>query len=300
MDVRDIARRLKSGIGVRPLDPWERAIAHSVFRDSLPYDRVFLTDWNRMGDAVTLASSRRGEPTAYLINWPAGYLTTRAPADQPATLIHELVHAWQGENGVAPNAFVFQSSLAQLISGVKDFATSGDWKGWNVHRGATYRFSIENVGRPWRSFNVEQQAAIVQSWFMDESDRIASVGTGRTRTTNYGSGVYGGGHSEHDLRFPYIRDVIRARNRRAEYRALPLGRGGDAEVKAMQDKLVSLGYLEARHADGTVGRSRSATLDALASFQKRNGLEPDRNFGGPNSLTRRKLAQSGVSLVRFR
>lgn len=300
MDVREIAKRLKSGVGVRPLDPGERALAHSVFRDSLPYDRIFLTDWSRMGDAVTLSSSRQGQPTAYIINWPAGYLTTRAPGDQPATLIHELVHAWQGENGVAPNAFVFQSAMAQLISGVVDFATSDNWKGWNVHRGATYRFSIEDVGRPWRSFNVEQQAAIVQSWFMDESDRFVRIGAGRTRTTNYGPGVYGGGRSEHDPRFPYVRDVIRRRNRRADYSPLPLGRGGDAQVKAMQDKLVSLGYLEARHADGMVGRSKSATLDALALFQARNGLKPDRDFGGPNSLTRCRLAQPTLSPVRFR
>lgn len=103
---------------------------------------------------------------------------------------------------------------------------------------------------------------------------------------------------EHDLRFPYIRDVIRARNRRVGDVPLNPVKGSEPEVRAMQGKLVALGYLQARHADGTVGRLRSATLDALAEFQKRNVLKADRDFGGPNSLTPRRLNQPVGTLVR--
>ncbi|HEX8554724.1 MAG TPA: peptidoglycan-binding protein, partial [Sphingomonas sp.] len=56
------------------------------------------------------------------------------------------------------------------------------------------------------------------------------------------------------------------------------------------------GYLDARHADGLIGRGRSATLDAVARFQERNGLTVDRVLGGPNSKTRRKLALPAAML----
>lgn len=53
---------------------------------------------------------------------------------------------------------------------------------------------------------------------------------------------------------------------------------------------MELGYLEATHADGLVGRSHSATLDAVLGFQQRNGLKPDRDLGSAKSETGRKLA----------
>jgi len=92
--------------------------------------------------------------------------------------------------------------------------------------------------------------------------------------------------------------VIRARARGAPYRPLTPIVGSDPQVRAIQDKLVVLGYLDARHADGVIGRTRSATLDAVAAFQGRNGLTVDRDLGGPNSETRRKLALPIGQLVR--
>lgn len=169
-----------------------------------------------------------------------------------------------------------------------------------THRGTAFHFSPGHIGKPWRSFTVEQQGAIVQSWFMAERDRFARVAPGRRLVTHYGLGVFEGDRSEYDLRFPYIRDVIRARNRRADYVPLTPVKGSDAQVRAMPDKLVALGYLQARHADGTVCQSRSATLDALDEFQKRNGLKADRDFGGQNSLTRSRLDQPFDTLVRWR
>ena len=71
-------------------------------------------------------------------------------------------------------------------------------------------------------------------------------------------------------------------------------------IKSLQEKLVALGYLEARHADGLIGRSRSATLDAVAEFQRRNGLRVDRDLGGPHSETRQKLSLPPGALVRAR
>ncbi len=66
----------------------------------------------------------------------------------------------------------------------------------------------------------------------------------------------------------------------------------------MQDKLVALGYLDAKYADGAVGRRDSATLDAVAVFQKRHGLRVDRDLGGSNSQTRKFLTWPAYQLRR--
>lgn len=167
-----------------------------------------------------------------------------------------------------------------------------------TQRSTAYPFAASAIGNDWSSFNVEQQASLVESWYMPERERVTRIGGNRIRVHDFGPGVYGSGRSEHDARFPYIRDVIGARHRRASYRAPALPNGGDRQIKAIQDRLVALGYLEARHADGLIGRGRSATLDAVEAFQRRNGLDSDRDLGGPHSPTRRKLALPISQLVR--
>ena len=207
-----------------------------------------------------------------------------------STFIHELTHVWQGENGIYPTFYMGQSIIAQLTEGLRDVWNKREWRGWNEHRGMAYVFTHSDIGKDWKSFNVEQQAMLVQSWFIAERDR-------RREGWNFGEGVFGGSASQWDARFSYIRDVIRARDRNAAYRPVGLPKGGDAVVKALQDRLVELGYLDARQADGTLGRSHSATLDAVRAFQLRNGLTGDRDLGGPNSATRQKLALAADQLV---
>lgn len=283
----------------RRLTGAELALARSVFADSIPYDRVAITNLN-LGGAVTLVDmGLDGKGPIYTINWSDGYQTTQRPADRPATLIHELTHVWQGHNGLLPPLYMGQSMWAQLRAGIRDIWRKREWRGWGEHRSTGYLFSKDDIGQPWSSFNAEQQASIVQSWFMPERVRILHVGANRIRTSDFGPGVFGADRSEQDARFPYIRDVIRARNRHAAYRPINPGQGSDPTIRALQEKLVALGYLEARQADGVVGRTHSATLDAVAAFQKRNGLTVDRDLGGPHSLTRRKLAQPVASLVRW-
>lgn len=180
-----------------------------------------------------------------------------------------------------------QSIGDQLSAGIKDIWEKREWRGWDEHRAGAYKLSASDFGRNWSTFNVEQQASIVESWYVTERVR---------KTFRKPDGIHGGSMSEHDVRFPYIRDVIRARNRNAGYQPPTLPPGGDPQIKALQDKLVALGYLDARAADGLVGRGRSATLDAVAVFQRRNGLRVDRELGGTSSDTRRKLALSVAQL----
>jgi hypothetical protein len=287
-------------VQARRLNTAEQNLARTVYADTLPFDRIYITDLN-LGGAVTLAGmDLRTRKFDYTINWVDAFGGVMAFADRRSTLIHELCHVWQGENGVWPTFYMGQSIWAQLRSGVEDIWRSREWKGWGHHRSTAYPFPASSIGNNWSTFNVEQQASIVESWYMPESERVVPIGNNRVRIHNFGDGVTGGGHSQYDARFPYIRDVIRGRNRDASYRAVQLPQGADPQIKAIQDRLVALGYLDASQADGIVGRSRSATLDAVAAFQGRNGLTVDRDLGGPNSETRRKLALPIGQLVRAR
>jgi hypothetical protein len=287
-------------VQARKLDADEQKLAKSVYGDTLPFDRIYITDLD-LGGAVTLAgmdlSTRKFD---YTINWVDAYGgVTRFP-DRRATLIHELCHVWQGENGVWPTFYMGQSLWHQLWAGLRDMWDKREWRGWGTHRSQAYKFSAGDVGKNWNTFNVEQQASIVESWFMPENDRFVVLPHNMLRVHHFGDGIYGGGASRYDARFPYISDVIRAKSPGAAYKAITLPAGSDPQIKAIQDTLVALGFLEARHADGVVGRGRSATLDAVAAFQRRNGLTPDRDLGGPHSDTRKKLAQSINTLNRVK
>ena len=284
-------------VQVRSLTDAEIILARGVYGSTIPFDRVTVTDLN-LGGAVTLAGRNSLlERFSYTINWVAGFGGIMDSSNRRATLIHELCHVWQGENGIWPTVYIAESAWAQLRHGIKDLLEKKEWRGWPEHRSTAYPFAAADIGRNWSSFNVEQQASIVESWYMPERDRVVREGRGY-RVHNFGPGVYGGGSSPHDARYPYIRDVIRGRSRNAPYQATQLAAGADAQIKAIQDKLVALGYLDPRHADGFIGGRRSATLDAVQAFQRRNGLRPDRVLGGPNSETRRKLAQPANALVR--
>lgn len=79
---------------------------------------------------------------------------------------------------------------------------------------------------------------------------------------------------------------------RRELRHLRCTDGHDHRAAWKRDTLAEDG-----HADGTIGRTRSQTLNAVQAFQGRNGLKADENLGGPNSMTRKKLTSTTAQLV---
>lgn len=265
----------------RPLNAAERALAMSVYGASLNYDEVQISDRAVGGQVITAA-----RPGGFSILWANGFVDVMSDEDRKATLVHEMAHVWQGNNGRVAAGYMAASIGAQVGSGVESIIRERDWGGvvkrWDRHRSTAYLLDAARFGEPWTSFNVEQQATIVETWYTTEAVR---------RRRNDGPGVFGGAMSPYDARFPYIRDNIRKRMATAPYRPVDLPSGGDRDVKAMQDKLVALGFLDPRQADGLVGRTRSATLDAVQAFQRANGLKPDRLLGGANSETRRALAR---------
>lgn len=163
----------------RRLTAAEKDLARTVYASTIPFDRVYLTNLE-LGSAVTLAgmdlSTGRFD---YTINWTDGFGGIMTDAERRATLIHELCHVWQGENGIWPTFYMGQSLWSQLSSGVEDIWKKRKWRGWGTHRSTAYKFPRSAIGNPWTSFNVEQQASLVESWFMPERERIRPAGPGR-------------------------------------------------------------------------------------------------------------------------
>ena len=167
-------------MATRLLKESEVEFARQVFQDKLPYERVYLSSrffpFNE-GTAVTVASLS----SFVLVRTLRSYTIFVGPdvfdegADGPRfrdTFIHELTHVWQGYHGLLGWAYMAQSMLAQGYA----ILTQHD-----RNRAYTYK-----PGAPWGSYNVEQQARLVQDWFLD------------------------GMKTDNDVRYPYIAKHIRA------------------------------------------------------------------------------------------
>lgn len=126
----------------RPLSAGEQALARTVFGEAVDLQPVRLL-------AGGWPFRRAFVPGRWLardwIVWPAATLArdlSRAPLGDQATLVHELVHVWQAQQGVR---------LAWAKLGAGDGA-------------AAYRYATDESCR-WVALNIEQQAMVVEHAF---------------------------------------------------------------------------------------------------------------------------------------
>jgi hypothetical protein len=136
----------------RRLNKDERALATRVFGSSLPLDKIHLTDLSHpiKSNGVAREFTMPAIDGSIVIGMGCNYEHTLEPDVQgryPApgqVLIHELVHAWQIEHSPVVPWFVCDAL---------------------VHR--NYKFDQAMVDRqvPWRQFEPEEQATIVDSWY---------------------------------------------------------------------------------------------------------------------------------------
>jgi hypothetical protein len=133
----------------RLMSQTEYAIVKRVFGDTLPFT-IPTSLLCLLG--ATVAAGFLGAAAGYLSGFVnAAYLMNvgSAYADMSATntalLVHETTHVWQGRNSYHSLNYVFNSCISQ------------------ARRGAgAYHYT---PGAAWSSFNVEQQASIVEHWF---------------------------------------------------------------------------------------------------------------------------------------
>lgn len=153
----------------RPLTQDEEALARQVFHEQLPYGRIHIANFflpGNEGVAVTVSTGTELIPikslTDFTIYFGAKVFHDGAQTyETRETFIHELTHVWQGHHSTFSWEFMVSSMLAQG----RALMFHGD-------RGKAYDFT---PGEAWDSYNVEQQANIVERWFargMNEDDPL--------------------------------------------------------------------------------------------------------------------------------
>ncbi|MFL6334151.1 MAG: hypothetical protein ACJ754_12630 [Pyrinomonadaceae bacterium] len=151
----------------RILKESEIEFARQVFEEQLPYGNIHLASYflpGNQGVPVTLASVSSLIPVRSMRHYTIyfGPEVFEQGADRPATastFIHELTHVWQGFHGGLGWEYMVESMIAQGHA----ILTQGD-------RNRAYDYK---PGKPWKKYNVEQQALLVQDWFrngMSEAD----------------------------------------------------------------------------------------------------------------------------------
>ena len=145
----------------RPLNEDEVVLARQVFADQLPYDKIYIANFFLPGNErecvpVTVASGTAFIPikslTEYTIYFgPEVFRDGAHTARTRNTFIHELTHVWQGYHSTFSWAYMVNSMLSQGRALV-------------VHRDRNRAYEFK-AGRRWGSYNVEQQASMVEKWF---------------------------------------------------------------------------------------------------------------------------------------
>ena len=177
---RKVASSVKKGAKklpkIRSLSTREKNLAKSVFRNTINYDMVKITNTLGAGERPWTTNT----PPMYMINVGKDYSSLTANDDRKRLLIHELAHVWQGQHLVP---FMLNSFAHQTLSAINN--------GGDTAPAYSYR-----VGKPWKKYNVEQQASIVAHWFTPAN-------------ICFKNGPCGGGMKTSDSRYRYIRDNIR-------------------------------------------------------------------------------------------
>ena len=161
----------------RLLTDAEKDLARKVFKDALPYGAIYLSNGLGLGQrAYTIPHPLH--LGSYLIHigdatFPdatdSSIIVLGQTAD--AVFIHELTHVWQGVNRRHAFDYILDSVYNQVRFGSH-----------------AYDLNRDDVGKKgWGEFNAEQQAMIVENWYV-------------------------AGMSESDDAFTYIKDNIRAGN----------------------------------------------------------------------------------------
>ena len=135
----------------RNLKQQEGSIANGVFGMSVRLNRVLISD-------LFLAESRAfvtpRDPTPLGLVFGGGFTINVGPSRYPdlttseknrKTLVHELVHCWQGQHSPIACSYIFDSL-------------------W--HRSLNENAYDYVIGEPWESYNAEQQANLVAEWYI--------------------------------------------------------------------------------------------------------------------------------------
>jgi len=146
-DLRGIAKAGKDILSSnrRPLKQVEIDEAKTVFLDTVDYGLVFVADKLGYGNRpFTMLHKRITSRDEYTLYMGKAVYDADASLDW-ATFIHEMTHAWQGQNHWISSGYMRNSAVSQAIEG-----------------NAAYDYE---PGEMWGEYNVEQQAHLAEDWY---------------------------------------------------------------------------------------------------------------------------------------
>jgi hypothetical protein len=123
----------------RPLNDQEWEMARYIFRDTLPArGDIVLTNVGGLGGRAFVYPSTTG---SIFVNLGNAYVHNATIVDGPR-LFHELTHVWQAKQRALSEIFLYDATV-------------------QVTEDDPYPFA---PGQQWSSYNIEQQASIVEGW----------------------------------------------------------------------------------------------------------------------------------------
>jgi hypothetical protein len=175
----------------RPLFEHEITFAQRVFGDTLPFNKIEVTNLSGIGGREFVTPSIDG---TILVNMGVGFSDPIAHINPPKgkteegqIFVHELTHAWQVSHTDFVSEFFWRAAIDKL------------------NDSASYIYGPP--GPPFSSFGLEAQASLVEEWFSGTQFKAATAVPGRpprhTRPTVAQK------MNEHDPYFNYIANNIR-------------------------------------------------------------------------------------------
>jgi hypothetical protein len=257
---------------VRHLATHEIEIAKSVFKNTIPYDDVVISDGLGGGDRpftvptsmpirVPFYTNFNVRDGKFVIHAGDGYYGMSRNQEDKKLLIHELTHVWQGTNDTS-------WSWAYAIFSLKDQALSDDAYAYDKMR-------LE----PWEGYGPEQQAQIVEDWFADGMQSFDPV------------------NQTGDRRFYYIKKYIRGEEVVGDWTIIPIRplEAGTLHVKMSYPDYAGpllLPILERRLRANDSARIAARRKELVDIFQK---FGPD---SAQQLLMRLSTPKSGDKLAR--
>lgn len=128
----------------------EIALARSVFSNSIDYDRVRIHDGRIFPGFIQ--KKDRAMAGRNKISFPGGSHCADFSQGEPriqSLFIHELAHVWQHQNKIVNTYVAFAREMIRH----------------KFNYNACYAYKLEE-GRQLKFYNFEQQATIIQDWFL--------------------------------------------------------------------------------------------------------------------------------------
>ncbi len=144
----------------RHLADKETQIAYSVFRSTIPYTQILISDALGGGDRpftvptlLPLSPYYNVKGGLIVIHAGDGYYGMSALPEDRRLLIHELTHVWQA------------------VHQTRNYMASSIWN--QVFSRDAYAYDRNNL-KDWDLYGAEQQAQIVEDWYGDgmQTDRV--------------------------------------------------------------------------------------------------------------------------------